>query len=107
MLDPLYARAAVFSSEKQTIAFLQLDTLSVTWEMVCAICKQIQSRYGVSAQSVMICATHNHAGPAIASIGEVTADATYVATLTPQKVVSVFGQAFERQTEAEFGTGHE
>lgn len=102
--DPLYARAAVFSSDQTTIVFLQLDTLSVTWEMVGAIRKEIHSRYGVSGQNVMICATHNHAGPAIASIGDVKADDAYVAALT-ENVVSAFGQAFECRCDAEIGTG--
>lgn len=102
--DPLYARAAVFTSSQKTIAFLQLDTLSVTWEMVESVRRNIESRYGVPGRNIMLCATHNHAGPAVASIGDVKIVNDYVEALTA-KLVSVFGQAFERQCEAEVGVG--
>jgi hypothetical protein len=102
--DPLYARAAVFSSNQTTVGFLQLDTLSVTWEMVCAVRQQIEARYGVPAKNIMLCATHNHGGPAVASIGDVKSENDYIAQLT-NKLVSVFGQAFEQRCEAEIGIG--
>src|SRR5476651_645382 len=104
VLDPLYARAAVFGDGAATIAFVQLDTLSVTWEFVCDVRRRVESSYGVPGRNVMICATHNHAGPAIVSIGDVTANPVYVATLT-DKVVSVVGQAVESRGDAEIGFG--
>ena len=104
VLDPLYARAAVFTQGAETIGFVQLDTLSITWETVCEIRKRVESAYGVPGKNVMICVTHNHAGPAIATIGEVAADPAYVATLT-DKIVSVFGQAVESRCDGEVGFG--
>ena len=102
--DPLYARVAVFTSGETTLGFIQLDLLSTRWEEVVAIRSEIQSRYGIPGQNVMICATHNHGGPAIATIGDVLADEAYVQTMAA-KVVSVFGQAFEQRCEAEIGAG--
>lgn len=100
--DPLFARAAVFTSGGTTLGFIQLDLLSTRWEEVASIRQSIQSRYGVPAQNVMVCATHNHGGPAIATIGDVLADEEYIQTMAA-KAVSVFGQAFESRCEAEIG----
>ena len=100
--DPLFARAAVFSSDTTTIGFIQLDLLSIRWEEVLAIRQRIESKFGVPARNIIISATHNHGGPAIASLGDVRAEEDYIASMA-DKAVSVFGQAFEKRCEAEVG----
>jgi neutral ceramidase len=102
VFDPLFARAAVLTSAAGTIGFIQLDVLSIPWEEVVSLRKRIEARFGVPGQNVMICATHNHGGPAIATLGDVQAEEEYIAAML-DKVVSVFGQAFEKQCEAEVG----
>jgi hypothetical protein len=46
LLDPLFARIAVFDDGRQKIGFIQLDTLSVRWTQVNAVRKRIAAEYG-------------------------------------------------------------
>ncbi len=105
ILDPLFARAAVLESDGRQVGFIQLDLLCVTAGQTAEIRGRIARQWGVPAQNVMVSATHNHAGPAVASLGDSTADENYVASLL-EKIVGVFGEALERRRPAEVGWGH-
>jgi len=50
----------------------------------------------------MLCATHNHAGPAVDDVGAARSDPAYVGALT-DKMVSVFDSAVEKMQQAEVG----
>jgi hypothetical protein len=102
--DPLYARAAVFESGSGRIGFVQLDTLSVRHADTREIRKRVQERYGFPGANILVAATHNHAGPAVASIGDVRREEAYTQSMV-EKAVSCFGQALERSREAEVGFG--
>ncbi len=104
VLDPLYARVAVFDS-KERVAFVQLDTLSVRWTQVNEIRKRVAEEHGFPGENVMVSATHNHAGPAVANCGDVKRDDAYVRGMV-DKVVSAFGEALIRMEEAEIGLGN-
>lgn len=104
VLDPLFARIAVFESGDDRIAFIQLDTLSVRAEDVQDIRGRLAARCGFPGECVMVSATHNHAGPAVISAGEVRRDAAYVESMIG-KVVAAFGQAAENMQPAEIGFG--
>ena len=104
VLDPLYARVAVIESGDEQIAFVQLDTLSVRWTHAQDIRGRVQEQYGFPGDHVMVAATHNHAGPAVANCGEVRRDEAYIEQLTA-RAVSAFGQALENMQQAEVGLG--
>jgi len=113
VLDPICARAAVFECDGERIGIIQLDTLSVRWTQVNDIRQRIEASYGFPGARIMVSATHSHAGPAIANVGQVPRDDACVETMTRQ-VVEVFGQALAARQEAqvgfgscsEFGAGH-
>jgi hypothetical protein len=65
VLDPLYAKAAVFECGDGKAAFIGLDLLFVHRDQVAEIRRRIQEKFGFPGEAVMIGATHNHAGPAI------------------------------------------
>ena len=102
--DPLYARAAVFESGSSGVGFVQLDTLSVRWSFVDALRRRIQDEYDFPGTHVMVAATHNHAGPAVANCGLVRRDGAYLDVLL-EKCVEVFGTAYDAMREAEIGFG--
>ena len=104
VLDPLFARCAVFQSDGEAIAFVQLDTLSVRAEDVAEMRRRIADRHDFPGGRVMISATHNHAGPAVISAGDVRRDAAYTESMM-EKVVSAFGEALANRREAELGFG--
>lgn len=105
VLDPLFARAAVFVSGDDRIAFIQLDTLSIRWTQVNDIRQRITKTYGFPGENIMVAATHNHAGPAVASTGEVKRDEAYIEELT-RKIVLMFGKAIKNLQRARLGFGH-
>ena len=102
ILDPLYARVAVLESGGETIAFVQLDTLSIRWTTTNEIRQEVAKRFGYPGERVMVSATHNHAGPAVANCGEVKRDETYVEELKG-KIITAFAQALDNMQEAEVG----
>ena len=104
ILDPLFARVAVLQSGRQRMAFVQMDTLSVRWTTTNRIRKMVQKRYGFPGKKVMVSATHNHAGPAVANAGMVRRDDEYVDALV-EKIAACFGQALDRLQAAEIGFG--
>ena len=104
VLDPLYARVAVFESNERA-AFVQLDTLSVRWTQVKEMRRRVAEEYGFPGENVMVCATHNHAGPAVANCGDVKRDDAYVAEMV-KRVVSAFGEALGSMEEARLGLGN-
>lgn len=102
-LDPLYARVAVFQDEiGGKIAFIQLDTLSVRWSDTDDLRKRIALAHGFPAGNIMVAASHNHAGPAVARLAPVAREAAYVEDLK-QKCVSAFAQALSGLEQAEAG----
>ncbi len=102
VLDPLYARAAVFESDGARIGFVQLDVLCVLADDVAEMRKRITERCGFPGQNVMISATHNHAGPAVVNSGDTVRDADYTESMM-DKVVSAFAEATANMTAAELG----
>jgi hypothetical protein len=102
VLDPLMARAAIFESGAVRLGFIQLDTLFIEAADVADIRRRIQSRFGFPGANVMVAATHNHAGPAIADCGEVRRDAAYTESMI-ERIVAVFGLALAALRPAEIG----
>jgi len=102
VLDPLFARVAVFESRGERAAFVALDTLSVRWSTTNEIRSRIASRYDFPGEAVMVSATHNHAGPAVANTGAVPRDEEYVESMIG-KIVDAFGDALEELGPAEIG----
>jgi hypothetical protein len=100
--DPLFARAAILEQGKERIAFVQFDLLSIRWTQVNDLRKRIQAATGFPGGRIMVVATHNHAGPAVATIGDVPRDEAYIETLM-QKTVAVFEAALKARRGAVMG----
>jgi len=104
VLDPLCARAMAVECAGRRIALIQLDTLSVRWTQVSEIRRRLEDRFAFPGDAVMVAATHNHAGPAVANCGDVRRDDAYLQTMVA-KVVSMFGEALAGMENAEIGFG--
>lgn len=104
-LDPLSARIAVFDDGTARVGFVQLDTLCVRWTTVDEMRRQIESAHGFPGASVMVAATHSHAGPAVANCWPVKRDEAYVEWLV-DACVEAFGRALADMQEAEIGLNH-
>lgn len=104
ILTPLFARVALFQTASDSVAIVQLDTLFIDRPEVQAIRRSVQRAYGVPGDHIILAATHNHAGPAVARAGEVAKDVAYTAYLV-SRVIAAFGQAVERLEPAQWGFG--
>ena len=104
VLDPLYAHVAIFEGGDEAVAFIQLDTLLITAEDVRTIREELTSRFGFPGDHVMVAATHNHAGPAVATCGDARRDEPYVEKLI-EKIVQAFAEARDNLEDAEIGFG--
>jgi len=104
VLDPLSARAVAIESHGAKVAVIQLDTLSIRWTQVAEIRRRTGERFGFPGEAVMVAATHNHAGPAVANAGDVRRDEAYVETLIA-KAVQALGHAIASMAEAEIAFG--
>ena len=101
VLDPLYAKAAVFESGGAKVAFISLDLLFVHRDQVAEIRKRVQEKTGFPGDAILIGATHNHAGPAIET-DLYPKDEAYIASMI-EKTVDAFIRAWESRQEAEIG----
>lgn len=119
ILDPLYARAAVFESQGTCVGFIALDLLSIRAGMVADIRRRIQERTGVPGRNVMVSATHNHAGPAVhrhlmVKHDETEPDKRYqyyppddnVVEMILEKSTQAFCNAYSNMKDASLGFGH-
>ncbi|MBN2494883.1 MAG: hypothetical protein JXR96_09865 [Deltaproteobacteria bacterium] len=104
VLDPLHASCAVLTGGEQGIGFIQLDTLSVRWTTVQDIRQRISEHFGFPGGNVLVAATHNHAGPAVANVGDVRRDDAYVETMV-EATVEAFGRALADREDAQVGFG--
>lgn len=102
-LDPLFARVAIFQDANGVkAAFIQLDTLSIRWSDTDDLRQRIAAQCGFPGAHIMVSATHNHAGPAIARLTPAEKETAYVEDLK-EKCVSAFTQALSGMEEAEAG----
>lgn len=106
VVDPLFARVCVLHSEGgESVAFVQLDTLSIGRAQVADLRRRVEEKHKVPGRNIMVSATHNHAGPAVVRAGEVKPEPAYVETLT-QRIVDGFGKALEAQEEVGVAFAH-
>jgi hypothetical protein len=100
--DPLFARVAVFASGRQRLGFVQLDTLSVRWSTVQEIRREVEATCRLPAGNLLVAATHNHSGPAVATVCDVPRDDAYLAWMI-SRVVQAVRAAVEALEDAEVG----
>ncbi len=98
--DPVCARIALVDDGAVRIAIISLDLLSIRGSDVVDLRKRVNTRAGSPGCHSMIAATHNHAGPAIATIGPYGRDETYLEWLK-EGVAVMAGETAARLQPAE------
>jgi hypothetical protein len=100
--DPIFANILILESGATRIGMVSLDVLSVPWKLVDAI-RDRAVPVGIPRNNLLVCATHNHAGPAVANIGQTTRDEHYVADLCGRLEYG-FGQAAQNMQPSKIAT---
>ena len=66
IIDPIFVHASVIVGQNGTkAAFVSIDVVIVEWEYVAKIREKIFAQTGIPEESILVCATHNHACPAV------------------------------------------
>jgi hypothetical protein len=104
ILDPLYVHAAAFSSAGKIIVFISFDVVIVEWEYVERIRKGIAAQRSIPEANIMVCATHNHACPAVVDRPGSDKDEQYINFMVKQGVQAGIN-AIDKLKDAEVGVG--
>jgi hypothetical protein len=102
VMDPFFAHAAVFDDGKTQLAFLSLDVVIVEAEYVLEIRKKIAAQRSIPEANIMVCATHNHACPAVVDRPGSDKDDDYLNFMIEKSIVAVI-KAFDALEDVEFG----
>jgi hypothetical protein len=104
VVDPLYAHAAVFRDATTVIAFLSLDLVIVEREYVERIRRRVSEACSIPGHCIMVCATHNHACPAVVERPWSQKDDAYIDDMVEWAAKAVI-TAWQRMAPVTVGTG--
>ena len=102
VMDPLFAHAAVFYDGKTSMAVLSLDVVIVEVEYVIRIRKKVAAQRNIPEANILVCATHNHACPAVVDRPGSDKDDKYLDFMIERGVAAVI-KAFDALEAVEFG----
>ncbi len=98
--DDLYAKALLLANGRSTVVLLCLDILWIDQLLTEAIRNAITDETGIPGDNIMICTSHNHAGPDL--------DDPKCSDWVPifkEQVVGAVVDAWQSKTEASIGVG--
>jgi len=105
VLERLYASAAVFEMDGRRAALIACDLVGVDRAITAEVRARVQKVAGLAPESVMVCCTHTHSGPATANyIGWGERDEPYCARL-PGLIAASVRKASRRLAPAELWWG--
>jgi neutral ceramidase len=105
--DDLFARALVLENEETALALVSVDVLALPGEFIERVRAAINTSVGLRPESVMIAATHTHAGPVTITTffnPDESLDAAYMDRLAEAIAESV-AAAWHGRFEARVGVG--
>ena len=92
-LDPLYARAAAFQCGDTALAMVSLDVVIVEAPVVARIRELAAGLCAIPKGDILVCATHNHACPAVIDRPGFPKEEGYVAYMA-ERAAEAVAQAF-------------
>ncbi len=104
IVDPLFAHAAVFRDDTCLIGFLSLDVVIVEREYVLKIREKASQACPIPPECIMVCATHNHACPAVVERPWSEKDHAYLDHMVESAVAALVA-AYHSMVPVEIGTG--
>ncbi|MFW6039215.1 MAG: hypothetical protein ACOC9P_01920 [bacterium] len=104
VVDPLYAHAAVIHDGTTVVAFLSLDLVIVEYDYVQRIRQRISAACPIPGECIMVCATHNHACPAVVERPWSQKEEAYIDEMVERAAEAVI-DAYQRMVPVTVGTG--
>lgn len=103
--DPLFCRALVLERDGTQIVLVACDIIGVLQATTDQVRAELQQRFGIAPENVMITCTHTHGGPnTIHLIGWGEPDAEYRAAL-PKLIIETVEAALHAMTPVHIGFG--
>ena len=103
---PLYANAAAFAGDKETVILISVDALGIATERASELRARISEKTGVPVKNILIAATHTHTGASSYDWNSGAPGEPLVAKYTDDCIVKVAVEAFQNMTEGfSLGTG--
>ncbi|MCS7223631.1 MAG: hypothetical protein NZ959_03575 [Armatimonadetes bacterium] len=102
--DPLLTTAAVFEDGERTVALVAVDGLFAPTDLMSLARQEIERRFGISAEAVLIGASHTHSGGPIANGFESTEDRAYRERVA-LAIADAVGEAREKSRDCWIGVG--
>ncbi len=99
ILDPLLATAVAVSDGESTAVIISMDVIGMNQNSVDRIRRGVEEQHGIPYESVFVCCTHTHLGPAMSDSHD-GLDPAYVDG-TVQRVIGVAKMALNDMKDAE------
>ena len=119
MDDPLFARAMAIKHEDQSpLIIVSIDAIGLSATLTDRICSQVQERFSIRRNQMVLCTTHSHSAPQLEDLlpnifstpmtdEERSRSVTY-SQFVVDSVVRIVGESIAKLQPASigFGTGH-
>jgi len=105
VLDPLYARVAVFETTGGPMALVICDLVGLPRSATDLLRSRIETDCGVGAANVLVACTHTHTGPATGSLFGLPFDENYVPDVLPPRICAAVADALGRMADLTVKTG--
>ncbi len=104
VLDPLSARAAVFQCDETVVGLVSLDVVIVERDVVRRVRELATARCPIPKSNILVCATHNHACPAVIDRPGFPREVEYVEFMA-DRAACALARAFDNLREARIAAG--
>lgn len=102
--DELHARCLVLDDGQNRVAIVVCDSCMISREVLDAAKRQIETKYGLAPDHVLISATHTHTAPASAAVFQSEPDARYLDFLVG-RIADGVGRAIHNLAPARIAWG--
>ena len=96
---PLFANAAAFAGEKETVILISFDQLLIETDYATDIRARVAAKTGVPASHILLAATHTHTGANLHAACDGVPGDHYIADYTNDCVVKVAVEAFQNMKD--------
>ena len=94
ILERIYARAIILTSDSGTTAFVSMDLCEFEDSYVRRLRAAISKESGISEDSILIACIHTHTAPAVISLGDIPLETEYMDWLV-EKTSKAMGEAMK------------
>lgn len=96
ILDPIFAKAIILSSEKETTLFISLELIEIADDYLRVFRKRLSEVSGIEEKNIQIACIHTHTAPSVIYIGTIPLNKPYMDFVVEKTAVGI-KDAMEKQ----------